>query len=101
VISLPLSEVFLAEAKFSLDQNNNLERIDGPNYRNKKGVHEKHDTLLFNDTVVMFIEVVVGDGFHEQSHQGCSEKHTHCIFESEWELIIVWGCMFFNVGEMM
>jgi hypothetical protein len=49
-------------------------RIDEPNTSNNKGVHEEHNRLLLNNTIIVLIDVVVGDILHEQSHNSRGEK---------------------------
>jgi hypothetical protein len=58
----------------SFDRLKYAPRVNEPNTRNNKGVHEEHNRLLLNNTIVVLINIMVGDILHEQSHDSRGEK---------------------------
>lgn len=75
--------------------------MNDPNERNEKCSHVKHDSLLFDDTVMMRVEVFEGDGLNCKSHQGCREEHTKRVFHCERMCFFVCVSVSLHVNKNM
>jgi hypothetical protein len=53
-----------------------LEGINKPDKGYQKSTKEEHDGLFLDDSEVVFVIVMVLEGFHEDGHDGSCEEHT-------------------------
>ena len=68
MIGFFLSHIFTSIFPFSSEKDVNVPRVDQPDKRDKKGIHEEHDCFFFNNPIVMFIKVMKPNIFHKQGH---------------------------------
>jgi len=72
--------------KFSLEEFPQIPRIYQPNQRDEKRVQEKHNCLLFDNSVVLLKYVIMSCTFDENGHDSCGEKESNRVLQHQTEL---------------
>lgn len=72
--------------QFSLKKFPEIPRVEKPNERYQKGGKEEHNGLLLNNTIMLFIDIIVGDTLNQNCHDCSCEEKTKTVFEHEMEL---------------
>ncbi len=72
--------------KFSLEEFPQIPRIYQPNQRDEERAQEKHNCLLFDNSVVLLIHIVMRYPFDENGHNSCCEKESNGVLQHQTEL---------------
>lgn len=78
-----------------------MERIDKPYDGDEEGTEEEHDGLLFDNSKVMFVVVMIFKGLDEDGHDGCGEEHAEGVFEGEGEVFVSFVIVFLEMSEVV
>lgn len=72
--------------QFSLKKFPQVPRVKKPNERHEESSKKEHDGLLFNDTIILFVDVIVCETLDQNSHHGSCEEKAQNVLKHEMEL---------------
>lgn len=101
IVGLALGVLLLTCEALPLRKFEEVPGVDKPDKGDEEGHKEEHDRLCFNHSVLLAVDVVEGEIFNEEGHDGGGEEEAKGVFKAEGEFVFTACAMFLDVGDKM